>query len=139
SAGVVVPVAAALPGVFTVNGSGRGEAAVINQDGSFNSATSPAPRGSTITLFLTGEGMTNPRPVDGRLAVIPYDVPMQPVTVTIGGQAASTQYAGAAPGEVAGMMQVNATVPSTIAAGTATVVVSVGGTPSGSGVTVEVK
>jgi len=83
--------------------------------------------------------MTNPTVVDGRLAVAPYTVPRQPVTLTIGGQPAVVQYAGAAPGEVAGMMQINATVPSNIAAGSTSLVVVVGGTSSASAVTVEVK
>jgi uncharacterized protein (TIGR03437 family) len=128
-----------LPGIFTADSSGKGEAAVINQDGSFNSVSNPAAQGSVVTFFLTGEGMTNPTVVDGRLAVAPYTVPMQPVTVTIGGQPAVVQYAGAAPGEVAGMMQINATVPSNIAAGSTSLVVVVGGTSSASAVTVEVK
>jgi uncharacterized protein (TIGR03437 family) len=34
-----------------------------------------------------------------------------PVSVTIGGQAAQVLYAGAAPGQVAGVLQINAVVP----------------------------
>jgi uncharacterized protein (TIGR03437 family) len=139
SAGVAIPLSASLPGIFTANASGKGQAAVINQDGSFNSASNPAPRGSVITIFATGEGATNPQGVDGRLAVAPYTKPAQPVTVTIGGQPAEVQYGGGAPGEVAGMMQVNAVIPATIATGTATVTVSVGGSASAGGVTVEVQ
>jgi uncharacterized protein (TIGR03437 family) len=62
-----------------------------------------------------------------------------PSSVTIGGQSAGVQSAGGAPGQVAGMMQVNVTVPANIPAGTAEVLVSVGGSLSASGVTIEVK
>ena len=43
-------VAQAAPGLFPV---------AINQDGSINSSVSPAPAGSVVTLFGTGEGLTN--------------------------------------------------------------------------------
>jgi uncharacterized protein (TIGR03437 family) len=47
----------AAPGIYTVAG-GAGQALALNEDGSFNSETNPAPRGSRITLFATGEGRT---------------------------------------------------------------------------------
>jgi uncharacterized protein (TIGR03437 family) len=128
-----------LPGIFTANASGKGQSAALNQDGSVNSASNAAARGSVITLFVTGEGATNPQSLDGRLAVAPYTAPAQPVGVTIGGSQATVQYAGGAPGEVAGMIQVNAVIPADIPAGTASVMVSVGGTPAATGVTIEVK
>lgn len=139
SATIAVPLSTALPGIFTTDASGRGEAAVINQDGSINSLSNPAPRGSTITFFLTGEGANTPLGVDGRLAVPPYAIPAMPLSVAIGDQPAQLQYDGGAPGEVAGMTQVNAVVPMNVVAGSASLVVSVGGTSSASGVTVEVK
>ncbi|HEY3838467.1 MAG TPA: Ig-like domain-containing protein [Bryobacteraceae bacterium] len=139
SAAVSLPMTAVLPGIFTANASGKGQAAVFNQDGSANSTTNPAAPGSVVTIYVTGEGATNPAGVDGKLAVAPFTVAAQPVTVLIGGQAAQVQYAGGAPGEVAGIMQINAAIPSGIPSGTTAVVVSVGGAPSASGVTIEVK
>jgi uncharacterized protein (TIGR03437 family) len=69
--------------------------------------------------------------------VLPLPV-LQPVTVTIGGKPASTNYAGGAPGIVQGVMQINAQIPSGLPAGNAAVVVTVGTTQSQPGVTVAV-
>jgi len=61
-----------------------------------------------------------------------------PVTATVGGQAATVQYAGGAPTFVAGMMQVNIQVPGGLTAGAAPLVLRVGGTASQPGVTIYV-
>ena len=49
-----------VPGVFTFGGLGLGQAAVLNFDAtagySINSAKNPAPKGSTILLYVTGLG-----------------------------------------------------------------------------------
>ena len=66
---------------------------------------------------MTGEGAVTPDGIDGKLSVAPLPKPVQPVTVQIGGQPADVQYAGAAPGLVAGLMQVNAVVPQGAPAG----------------------
>ena len=136
---VAIPVSLALPGIFTADSSGKGDAACLNQDGSFNSPSNAAARGSVITLFVTGEGATSPAGIAGKLAIAPYATPVQPVTVLIGGQPAVVQYAGAAPGEPAGMMQINAVIPTTIDTGRAAVAVSIGGFSTAAGVTVELK
>ncbi len=44
----------AAPGIFAQNGSGQ--AVAINEDNSLNSAENPAPRGSVLAFYLTGEG-----------------------------------------------------------------------------------
>jgi uncharacterized protein (TIGR03437 family) len=55
----------------------------------------------------------------------------------MGGLPATVTYAGAAPGEPDGFMQVNVTVPSGLAPGTAVpVVMTVGTAPSQAGVTI---
>jgi uncharacterized protein (TIGR03437 family) len=105
-------VAATAPGIFTANASGSGQAAALNQDGTLNTATNPAPIGTVVTLFLTGEGQTTPNGVDGQLAngsTLP--MPIQSVSATIGGLSAVVNYAGAAPTEVAGLMQLNVQIP----------------------------
>jgi hypothetical protein len=61
--------------------------------------------------------------VDGKLATPPYPKPTSSVSITIGGMPAQVQYAGGAPGEVAGMMQVNAQIPGGIQTGNAVPVV----------------
>src|SRR6185437_4898414 len=56
SNGVPVNVATAAPGLFTLNASGTGPAAILNQNNSTNSPSNPAVRGDTIVVYLTGEG-----------------------------------------------------------------------------------
>src|SRR5262249_33039785 len=86
------------PRIFSADGSGSGQAIVLNQDGSVNSANAPAPHRSVITLYATGAGQFNPGMPDG--AVITADnlpTPVLPVSVRIGGRDAVILYAGGAP------------------------------------------
>ena len=48
-----------------------------------------------------------------------YPAPFEAVTVTIGGQTVTPEYAGGAPGEIAGLMQINVRIPGTVAPGNA--------------------
>ena len=136
---VNLPVNASAPGLFSANSSGKGNAAILNQDGSSNSPANPAPKGSVIVFFETGEGQTNPAGVDGLIAVGVLPKPVLPVSLKIGGVAAVIQYSGAAPGLVAGIMQVNAVVPAGITSGAVPVVLTVGNASSQPGLTVSVK
>jgi len=96
--------------------------------------------GDYISLYATGEGQTTPAGVDGKPATVPYPYPNLPVTVTVGGQNAPVQYAGGAPGLVAGLMQVNVQIPAGIAVGNAVpVVLRVGAGFSQAGVTIAVR
>ena len=110
---VEMPVAAAAPAIFTANGSGRGQAAAINQDGAFNSVANPAPRGSIITFFATGLGLVTPPVADGAVSPLslPLPAPQLPTGVQIRGVDAAVQYAGAAPGAVSGLFQFNVVIP----------------------------
>ena len=65
SAGLSVTVAPSAPGLFTLDGSGRGQAVAVNQDGSINSPDRPAKAGDFVTLYATGAGRTNPATSDG--------------------------------------------------------------------------
>ncbi len=47
------PATEAVPALFTSNATGRGQSAVLNQDGSVNSPSNPASRGSVISVFMT--------------------------------------------------------------------------------------
>ncbi len=138
---VTVPIQQSQPAVFTLNASGRGPGAILNQDYSVNSAANPAARGSVVILYATGEGQTDPAGVDGLLAnVSPLPQPRLPVSATIGGLNAEVLYAGAAPTFVAGAMQINATIPTTAPLGpTVPIQISVGNTTSPVGVTLAVK
>jgi uncharacterized protein (TIGR03437 family) len=137
---VAMPVAAAVPGIFTANASGSGQGAIINEDGTVNSATNPAALGSIVEVYATGEGQTNPAGVDGKPDSPPLPQPVtQPVTATVGGVAASVKYAGGVSGLVAGVLQVNVQIPQGISTGSAIpIVLSIGGTTSQSNVTVAI-
>jgi uncharacterized protein (TIGR03437 family) len=64
--------------------------------------------------------------MDGKVAVPPYSVPLLPVSVTLDGIAAEIEYKGGAPGEVAGVMQINVKVPAQTRSGNVPVFLSVG-------------
>src|SRR5262249_39915534 len=55
-----VAAAVTAPGLFTVDGSGMGPAAILNLDNSYNGPNNPAPKGGYVVLFVTGEGQTSP-------------------------------------------------------------------------------
>jgi len=136
----VLPVVAAAPAVFTLDSTGTGPGAVVNEDQTINSAANPAAIGSVISIYATGEGQTSPAGVTGSVTLSNTKAPRLPVTVKIGGIAAVVGYHGSAPDEVSGVLQVNATVPPGVTPGVAvTVTVSVGGIASQAGVTIAVK
>lgn len=132
-----VAVTESAPAIFTSNQTGAGQAAAVNQDGTINSAVNPASIGSFISLYATGEGQTSPAGVDGKPAGTQLPHPLLPVSVMIDGQPAFVQYAGGAPGEVAGLMQVNVQIPAGVrTGGYVPVVLSVGSAFSNPGVTI---
>ena len=53
---VAVPAAAASPAIYSVDGTGIGQAYILNSDGSLNSPSHPAAPGSAITIFAAGAG-----------------------------------------------------------------------------------
>ena len=116
----LVPVVSAAPGIFTIAAE-AGQAAANNQDGSLNSASNPAARGSVVSLYATGQGSGAGH-----------------VALTIAGYTASVLYAGPAPG-YPGLMQINAQIPGGfLPPGIQPVVLSIGGATSQSGVTVAI-
>jgi trimeric autotransporter adhesin len=133
---ISTPVSATAPAIFTVNGQGSGPGAILNQNTTLNTAANPAPAGSVVVIFATGEGVTNPAVPSGTVIGATLPKPVAPVTVTIGGLPATIQYAGSAPGEVAGVLQLNVVVPAGIAPNAAVpVTVRVGTVTSQSNVT----
>ena len=137
---VTLNVAAASPAIFALDSSGAGPGAVLNQDFSVNSAAHPAARNTIIQIFATGEGATDPTGIDGKLAAVPLPVPVQAVSVRIGGIDAPVVYYGGAPGLVAGLIQINARVPRTAPVGAAVpIVVRVGTIDSPAGITIAVE
>lgn len=117
----------ATPAFFTADASGRGQLAALNQDGSTNSPLSPAAKGSIVVLYATGAGTMNPTASNGIvITTTPLPAPVLPVQLTIGGQKAEILYSGAAPQLVAGVLQINARVPTTVASGASPVVLTIG-------------
>jgi uncharacterized protein (TIGR03437 family) len=115
----VATVVGAIPEVFQ---RADGTAAAVNQDGSINSPEHPAQPGSIVAIWATGIGAT-PYGAwqDGRLA--PGAVDFACCQVYAQG-AANVLYGGAAPGIVAGVVQVNFQLPAQLAAYGPTVYVS---------------
>ncbi len=138
AASATLPVVQAAPAIFTLSG-GTGQAALLNQDSSVNSASNPAARGSVVQIFLTGQGVTDPPAVTGALAREPFPAPLLPVAVTIGGQPARVIFNGLAP-NLAGLLQVNAVVPDNITPGEGvSLAVTIGSFPAQGGVTLAVR
>jgi uncharacterized protein (TIGR03437 family) len=107
---------ASSPGIFTANSTGIWNGlAVLNADGTVNGPYNQAASASTITLFVTGEGQTSPPGIDGLVSGGPNNptppTPLLPVSVIINGAAATLVSATEAPGQVAGVLQVQVTLP----------------------------
>lgn len=135
---VIMQVAASAPGLFTVNASGSGQGAILNQDNSPNGSSNPAAKGSVVQVFGTGEGLTNPQLTTGSITSGMHNTAL-PVTATVGGRPAVAQFAGSAPGEVAGILQVNVVIPSDAPSGSDALVITVGTASTQTGVTVSVQ
>ena len=128
--------------LFTQSASGSGQGAILNAPTySQNSLSNPAARGASVALYLTGAGPYTPAMADGQLAPA-TSLPLVelPIQVTIGGLPATVTYQGAAPGLVAGLVQVNVEVPADVTPGPAVPVsVVVGSSPAENVVTMAVQ
>ena len=101
-----VIVLATAPAIFRNSGA----AAALNQDGTVNSSVNPAKLGSVMSIFATGTGAIPAS--DGQIAEVAQDYHC--CQVTVDGQSADVLYAGAAPGIVAGVTQINFRVPAAL-------------------------
>jgi uncharacterized protein (TIGR03437 family) len=116
---VNVFVEAAVPAIFTLDGSGTGPAAAINaSNNGVVSTTNPLHAGDYVELYATGLGATT---TQGGL-----DYANQQPTVTIGGSDCPVSYAGRAPGYM-GLDQINCVVPTGLGANAAAPVVVTSG------------
>jgi uncharacterized protein (TIGR03437 family) len=123
SEAVTVPVLASRPGIFSRDGSGRGQGAILNENGTVNSPSNPARRGSTITMFGTGGGEADPGVVDGQIVAGVRPRTTLPVSVVFDlygpSEEAEVLYSGGVLGSVAGLLQLNVRVPSNARTGDA--------------------
>jgi uncharacterized protein (TIGR03437 family) len=106
-----VSIQAVSPGIFTLGTASDGTSAlgaVVNQNGSINGSSAPAARGTVITIYSTGLGVTTP---SGNLSVTAAKV-----TALLAGAELPSSFAGLTPGFI-GLYQVNLPIPAATAPG----------------------
>jgi uncharacterized protein (TIGR03437 family) len=139
SAPITVQIVPSMTGVFTANSTGTGQGTILNQDGTPNSASNPAARGSVVSVYATGLGVTNPLIADGSVPQTATAIPVLPVAATIAGQTATVMSSYAAPGML-GTFIANIQVPSSASPGSAVPITLQGGTSlSQTGVTIAIQ
>src|SRR6185295_14729054 len=135
------------PALFTFNGTSAAAllattGGIVANPSLFPSAR-PAKPGEFVSLFGTGFGPTNPVYQAGELSSKTVLAPLRdPLTVTLGGTVlptANVQFAGAAPGFISGLYQLNILIPDTIPDGDTPITVAIGGSNSVSGVVLPIK
>ncbi|HEX5431213.1 MAG TPA: SBBP repeat-containing protein [Bryobacteraceae bacterium] len=144
SAPTTVQVQPAAPGLFSLDYSGKGQAVAYEYAGQsapvLNSASNPAPVGSLLVIYATGEGQSDPPGQDGLIANAVVPKAAGQVSVTIGGvPQPDIRYAGAIPGEAPGILQVNLVVAPGTPSGIQPIVVSADGVSSQTGMTVAIQ
>ncbi len=119
------------PGIFSADGTGVGQGAIVDSKGKLVDASNPAMPGDIIQIYCTGLGAVRNPPPDGSAA--PSNPPARTLTmptVRIGSGFAPVQFSGLAPGFV-GLYQLNIQVPNGITGGnTIPVTISIGGVAS---------
>jgi uncharacterized protein (TIGR03437 family) len=105
------------PGVLTQSANGLGYGDVVHQDGTLVNAKNPAQIGETVSVFVTGLGAVSPTIADGDAGPTnPLANTAGTIAAYIGGVQATVAYAGLAP-QLAGLYQINLTVPAGLTAG----------------------
>ncbi len=106
---VTLPANQGKPGLFRLQPGVSAQAVAVNQDGTVNRASNPAPRGSIVSVWGTGFP-----PIDAPCATGSLN-PAGPVDLAGGWKVAFTVetvvYAGSAPGLLCGIVQINVVVP----------------------------
>ena len=115
---VTVPVAPSSPGIFSLTSNGLGPGAILHPDYSVVSEDSPAHRGETVQIYLTGLGSVSPTIPAGTAAPSnPLSTVPGSLAVYVNGIQATIAFKGLAPTLVA-LYQVNIVIPPTVASGT---------------------
>lgn len=124
SAPLTIDVSPSEAGIFLYGGN---RAVAVNQDGRLNTFAEAAPRGSTITVYLTGQGELRPLIPTGQPAPnTPLSRAALDVSASIGGAPARVDFLGATPGFVA-LSQANIVVPDNAPVGDQQLVIIVAG------------
>ncbi len=135
---VVLRVVESAPALFTLDATGKGQAAMLNETGCCNSRRNPAAPGEAAVLYATGAGQTFPSSVTGAVEAhnrdSDYPAPRAAVRVLVGGHPAAITFVGSAPHMVSGMVQINIRLPKNTPVGDAVslkIIVGEGVSPDG--------
>ncbi|MBZ5608754.1 MAG: S8 family serine peptidase [Acidobacteriia bacterium] len=120
---VTVPLADYAPAFFEI---GAGQVAALDAQSKVIGASNPARRGQTVQLFANGLGPVDNQPASGDPATSSSSTCKSQATVAIGTQQIAPAFCGLAP-DFAGLYQINATVPSSLAPGTYPVTITIAG------------
>jgi uncharacterized protein (TIGR03437 family) len=102
--------------------------------------SNPAPRGTFVQIYATGEGQTLPAGVTGSITRSSGIAPALKVTATVGGLSAPVQWYGETPESVTGLLAANVVLPFELAPGPAVpVTLTIGDRTSAVGTTIAVK
>lgn len=132
------------PGIFSADGSGTGQGAILNfnattNDYSVNSGANAAVRGDTVVIYVTGFGVTNPA-TSSLQRVTASTVTSAVAPSVLIGNVAATSTSAIPIGSVPGLLQINAVVPTTAPIGKAVPVnVTFGASSAQSTVTMAIK
>jgi uncharacterized protein (TIGR03437 family) len=121
-----LPLAKYAPALFEYSAGTSQVAAARDENFQVIGPSNPARQGHVIQLYANGLGPVNNQPASGDpTPASPFATTTTPPTVTIGNLNAPVQFSGLAP-TLAGVYQLNVTVPNT-GTGTQAVVISIGG------------
>jgi len=105
------------PGIFTLAANGLGDGAIEHANGSVVTESNPAQPGETIAVYTAGLGAVFPPVTEGTAgSATTLSNTTNTFTAYIGGAQATVAFAGYAP-YLAGVYQMNITIPSTATAG----------------------
>jgi uncharacterized protein (TIGR03437 family) len=106
-----------VPGVYTIPSGGIGYAAAVHASGQIVTPANPAQPGETIEVFTTGLGTAYPTVADGAAPPLsPLSPTLNTINAAVGGVSATVVFAGLAP-TLAGLYQINVTIPPTLTPG----------------------
>ena len=144
-AGTAMLVTQTAPALFTLSQDGKGPAVAFNQDGTLNGPANPAPKGSVIQMFGTGQGPVTPVVADGaatpssplsNTVAAPTSDPVKclgsspAVCVDIGKIFGAIEFSGLVPLDSVGVWQLNVTIPANAPSGLTPVRAIVDGVPT---------
>ncbi len=114
---VTIPLAKTSPGVFSLDTTGTNDGAILDftAGGTIVNATSPAVKGDTVELYLTGLGALTTPIADGHGITTVADSAVAQISLYINGiqvPAVNILYAGLS--SLAGLYQINFVVPKTL-------------------------